>query len=213
MVQDLCPRCGSEVPQSAPACPSCGSDLLGSPAFAGGTARKGLYLRGIEAIAASIALVGLFAISFGVGWHLSARDSTRDAAETGATPLATSSERLPRAQLGHVRFAERLGQSLELESYRTQFARDGTIAWRVEFLEPPGVTELTVEIAWQSIRERMLLSRYEVVLSDDQLAVIGSDEVAVADLTPTAGLYAVSYFAGETKLAEGVFEVLPPNGG
>jgi hypothetical protein len=35
--------------------------------------------------------------------------------------------------------------------------------------------------------------------------------VLLEDLVPTAGLYEVRYYAGDAKLAEGIFEVLPPN--
>jgi hypothetical protein len=55
----------------------------------------------------------------------------------------------------------------------------------------------------------MQLSETAVTLRDAELAMIASDEVRIEDLVPTAGLYEVRYYAGDTKLAEGVFEVLP----
>ena len=41
--------------------------------------------------------------------------------------------------------------------------------------------------------------------------MIGRDEIPLEDLVPTAGLYSVTYYAGDAKLAEGIFEVLPPD--
>lgn len=71
-----------------------------------------------------------------------------------------------------MRFAERLGDGLELESYRTQFTRDDTIAWRAELVEPPPAGELTLVITWVSIRERMQLSESRVEISDPELPII-----------------------------------------
>ena len=99
---------------------------------------------------------------------------------------------------------------MELESRRSQFAPGDTIAWRAEFVAAPGSTELTVVVAWQSIRERMELSRDTVALDGPGSTSLVRDEVPIGDLVPTAGLYTVSYFEGAAKLAEGVFEVLPP---
>lgn len=113
--------------------------------------------------------------------------------------------------MGRVRFAERLGESLELESYRTQFTRDDTIAWRAEFVEPPRTNELTLVITWVSVRERMQLSVATVAIADAELRMIGRDEVRIGDLVPTAGLYEVAYFADDVRLALGIFELLPPD--
>ena len=43
------------------------------------------------------------------------------------------------------------------------------------------------------------------------LTVDATDEEStkLAELVPTAGLYSVFYYSGDTKLAEGIFEVLP----
>jgi hypothetical protein len=127
-------------------------------------------------------MVALIIVAFAAGVRVQSAALDRGAT---ASPQAAVARNLgPSVPLGRVRFAERLGEALELESYRTRFRAEDTIAWRAEFDEPPPTDELTVVIAWQSIRERM--------------------EV------PTAGLYAVSYYSGDLKLAEGVFELLPP---
>jgi hypothetical protein len=154
--------------------------------------------------------VAVAIVAFGAGWQL--RSST--AAPNFPAPRATVSAKadpMTGASIGPVLFAERLGESLELESYRTQFTRGDTIAWRAEFPEPPPAGELTMVIAWQSIRERMELRQATVTRRDPGLTMVASDEVPLDDLVPTAGLYSVAYFAGDIKLAEGIFEVLPPN--
>ena len=125
--------------------------------------------------------------------------------------MAEGNNEVPAARPGRVLFAERLGDSLELESYRSQFTRDDTIAWRAEFEEPPRTDELTVVIAWYSVRETMQVSESTVALRDAEMTMVASDEIQLADLVPTAGLYSVTYYSGDTKLAEGIFEVLPPD--
>ena len=157
----------------------------------------------------TLAVVGLIVVALGAGFRLGSTDAVvqapqRTAADSAAVvPVA--------AEIGRVLFAERLGEALELEAYRTQFTAEDTIAWRAEFPEPPPERELTMVIAWQSIRERMQVSEETVTLSDAELAMIGRDEIPLEDLVPTAGLYSVTYYAGDAKLAEGIFEVLPPN--
>jgi hypothetical protein len=154
-------------------------------------------------MALAIASVGVLMIAFGAGWRLSVRS------EPGP-PIAAGVPRvLPAEPIGHVLFGERLGPSLALEGQRREFRREDTIAWRAEFLAPPPTENLTLVIEWQSIRERMELRRTTVTLGDPALTVIGSDEVLLGDLVPTAGLYSVSYYAGDTMLAEGIFELLP----
>jgi hypothetical protein len=161
-----------------------------------------------------LALLGLATailviVAFGAGLRLGSVSKTAGTPipMTASTlPLAVASDALP----GPVLFAERLGDGLALESYRSQFTADDTIAWRAEFAQPPPTHEVTVIIAWQSIRERMQLSEATITLADSALMMIASDEVPLADLVPTAGLYAVTYYGGDTKLAEGVFELLPP---
>lgn len=135
--------------------------------------------------------------------------------ETADTPAPTTPSRRTLADAigampGPVLFAERLGDGLALESYRSKFTADDTIAWRAEFAQPPPTDEVTVIIAWQSIRERMQLSEATITLADAELSMVASDEVPLTDLVPTAGLYSVTYYGGDTKLAEGVFELLPP---
>lgn len=129
----------------------------------------------------------------------------------------TASQRGERADLpappppmGRVQFAARLDASMELELRRSQFAQTDTIAWRAEFVDAPRAAELSVVVAWQSIRERMELSRHTVVLEAGQRLSVVRDEVAIDDLVPTAGLYTVTYYEGDAKIAEGMFEVLPP---
>ena len=65
-------------------------------------------------------------------------------------------------------------------------------------------------ITWVSVRERMQLTETTVAVGDAELRMIGSEEVPLADLVPTAGMYEVAYYDGEEKLAVGVFELLPP---
>jgi hypothetical protein len=147
--------------------------------------------------------IGAFAAGLWLRPEMRARDvSGTPAVARGAGPA-------PVAERGRVLFAERLGSSLELDTYRTQFTREGTIAWRAEFPDPPGANQLRVVIAWYSIRESMKLSEAIVPVRDPQLTVVATDELQIADLVPTAGLYSVSYYAGDRKLAEGIFEVMP----
>lgn len=156
----------------------------------------------------TLAMVALIVVALGAGWRLGSTSAVVQAPRPAA---ADSRAVLPVAQLGRVLFAERLGESLELEGYRTQFTKEGTIAWRAEFLQPPPTSDLRLVISWVSIRERMQVSETTVTLRDAELAMIASDEVRLDDLVPTAGLYEVRYFAGDAKLAEGIFEVLPPD--
>ena len=157
----------------------------------------------------ALATMAIAIVSFGAGFSLRSDRTALDLADDPA--VAESPNEVPVGMPGRVMFAERLGDSLELESYRTQFTRDDTIAWRAEFEEPPPADELTLVIAWYSIRETMQLSESTVTLRDTELMMVASDEIRLADLVPTAGLYSVSYYAGETKLAEGIFELLPPD--
>lgn len=151
----------------------------------------------------------LVAAAFGAGLRLGSVSETADTSPSPAPSSRTLAGALD-AMPGPVLFAERLGDGLALESYRNQFTADDTIAWRAEFAQPPPTDEVTVVIAWQSIRERMQLSEATITLADTELTMVGSDEVPLADLVPTAGLYSVTYYGGDTKLAEGVFELLPP---
>ena len=66
-------------------------------------------------------------------------------------------------------------------------------------------------ITWVSVRERMQLSESAVAIRDGELTMLARDEVPLRDLVPTAGLYEVTYHAGGVKLAEGIFELLPPD--
>ena len=157
----------------------------------------------------TLAIFALIAVALIAAWRLG---SSSAVVQAPIQEAAGSRADVPvAAELGRVLFAERLGESLELEGYRTQFTADDTIAWRAEFLRPPPTNELTVVISWVSVRERMQLSEASVTLRDAELAMVASDEVLLDDLVPTAGLYEVRYFAGDTKLAEGIFEVLPPD--
>ena len=145
-------------------------------------------------------------VAFGVGLQLGSASERAGKPTFPTRAPADAADAMP----GPVWFAERLGDGLALESYRTQFTADDTIAWRAELSGPPPTNELTVVIAWQSIRERMELSETTVTLTDAELTMVASDEVPLSELVPTAGLYAVTYYGGDTKLAEGVFELLPP---
>jgi len=156
----------------------------------------------------ALGVSGLGVVAFGAGMRVG---SLTAAPEAPDLPSATSAETIQVAPAGRVRFAERLGESLELESYRTQFTRDDTIAWRVEFVEPPPTRELRLVITWVSVRERMQLSESAVAIRDSELTMLARDEVPLRDLVPTAGLYEVTYHAGGVKLAEGIFELLPPD--
>jgi hypothetical protein len=155
----------------------------------------------------ALAVSGLVAFAFGAGMRLGATSAAPDASDVPEVVVVETIEVVP---MGRVRFAERLGDGLVLESYRTQFTRDDTIAWRAEFVEPPGRGELTLVITWVSIRERMELREAKVAIADAELRMVASDEVPLGDLVPTAGLYEVAYYAGDVRLAIGVFELLPP---
>ncbi len=205
MLQDLCPSCGDEWPRNAPSCRACGFQQLDAHGTQGLTA---VQLRPIGLVLGALAMVALVIVAFGAGMRVQSAALNRDA--TGSPQAAVARDLGPSVPLGRVRFAEQLGEALELESYRTRFRTEDTIAWRAEFAEPPPTAELTVVIAWQSIRERMQVSTATVRLVDPELTMIASDEVLLSDLVPTAGLYAVSYYSGDLKLAEGVFELLPP---
>lgn len=209
MLQDLCPRCGADWLDGARACPACGFDAIGLRASSVGDATRQIHLRPMDLALLSLAVVALIVVALGVGWRLGQAGAV---AQAPAQAAAGSDPVIPVAvELGRVLFAERLGESLELEAYRTQFTAEDTIAWRAEFRQPPPEGELSVVIAWQSIRERMQLSEETVTLRDAGLAMIGRDETPLEDLVPTAGLYSVTYYSGDAKLAEGIFEVLPPD--
>ena len=156
----------------------------------------------------ALTVVALVVVAFGAGVRLG---RPADLASSPEPPPAADVAVVPAPPVGRVLFAERLGESLELEDSRTQFDEHDTIAWRAEFLQPPPTTEMTLVIAWQSIRETMQLSRTVVPVADDRLTVVASDEVPLGELVPTAGLYSVAYYADDTKLAEGTFELLPPD--
>lgn len=207
MLQDLCPRCGTELIDEASACAACGHDPT-APQAARERGGQAISLRPTQVLLLALATVSLVVVAFGTGLRL--RSEIPAPAASDASSVADVSGPVSAAQLGRVLFAERLGESLELESYRTQFRPGDTIAWRAEFPDPPGGHELTLVIAWYSIRETMRLSVETLPVRDAELKMVASDEVPVRDLVPTAGLYAVSYFAGDRKLAEGIFEVLPP---
>ena len=208
VLQDLCPRCGEEWFDDTRACPACGFDRIGSRTPAGGAIGRGIQLRPMDIAALVLAMLGVVVVALGAGLSLRAPLAGDDATEAPTGAVADARDFV--APLGRVRFAERLGESLDLESYRTQFTAEDTIAWRAEFQQEPPTSEVTVVIAWQSIRERMQLSSTTVTLRDAELTMIASDEVPLSDLVPTAGVYSVSYYAGDVKLAEGVFELLPP---
>ena len=204
VLQDLCPRCGAELLDVTRACAVCGLDETGSSAHSL-DASAGIRLRPMDLALVTLAILALVVVAFEAGSWL----------RSTAAPPSAASAVLESASVGiaaprsRIVFAERLGDSLELETYRTQFTRDDTIAWRAEFVSPPPGSELTVVIEWYSIRERMKLSESRVTLGDPELTMVASDEVPLSELVPTAGLYAVSYYAGDTKLAEGIFELLP----
>lgn len=207
MLQELCPRCNAEWFDDAGACGACGFDPSGSRARAGAGPNGGGWIHRATWLAVLLAATGIAIGGFGAGFWLRSEMPAPDVSDAPA--VAANASAAPIAERGRVLFAERLSSSLELDSYRTQFTRDGTIAWRAEFPEPPMATELTVVIAWYSIRESMKLSETTVPVRDPQLTVVATDELQIADLVPTAGLYSVSYYAGDRKLAEGIFEVLP----
>ena len=166
-----------------------------------------MLLRPLGLAALALAVVGLAAVAFGAGHRIGSSVSTAGVSETPAA--AESVDAAPVVRLGRVRFGERLGASMELESQRRAFSWSDTIAWRAEFSEPPSVTELTIVIEWVSARERMKLREETVTHMDPSLPMSARREVAVSDLVPTAGLYAVTYYADGVRLAEGVFELLP----
>lgn len=207
MLQDLCPACGGELLDASRPCPACGFDRIESHAPQLGSRAPGIHLgpTGLAALALGVAIMLIVAFRAGV-----ALDSTQPAAVIPESPSASEPAMAVVAPIGRVRFAERLGESLELEAYRTQFTREDTIAWRAEFVEPPGTSELTLVITWVSIRERMQLSEVSVPIGDAELTMIATDELPLRDLVPTAGMYEVAYYAGDVKLAIGVFELLPP---
>jgi hypothetical protein len=208
MLQELCPACGVEITAEARVCLACGRELgpFGAPR---GEARLASGRRRFAYLAIAIALAGLLAIAFGTGWRLGMSMASAPAPTRAVPASATARDISPVPPVGRVLFASRLSDSLELESYRSHFGRDETIAWRAELSEPPPTPELTVVIAWYSIREEMVLARETVTMRDRQLTVIGRDEIALTELVPTAGVYTVTYFSGERKLAAGSFEVLP----
>ena len=210
VLQDLCPRCGAESAGSDCPCVDCGYD----PTDPGARndrdpGRDAVRRRFISLMLLALTIVGLVILAFSAGWHLARPEMVADGTESSRVADAPGSRSRP--SVGRVLFAERLGDSLELEAYRSQFRRGDTIAWRAELLEPPGTDEITVVIAWQSIRETMQLSRSALPVRDVVLTVIASDEVPLDELVPTAGMYSVSYWAEDRKLAEGVFELLPPD--
>ena len=206
VLQDLCPRCGQEMAPGSAVCPACGYESLAPDLSDSARADR---RSPIGLVALFVGVLGVAAVAFGAGFRLGA---------SSAGPVAVSeSARVPgadvstRPSLGRVSFAERLGESLELEAYRRQFTSEDTIAGRADFVEPPPTGDLVMVIEWQSARERMRLTQETVTLGDPGLAASGHDEVPVRDLVPTAGLYSVAYYADGMKLAEGVFELLPPD--
>ena len=203
VLQDLCPRCGSDRLGVDGACGECGFDpgVLRREAVS-----PGITLGPLGLAVLALATVGVAIIALGVGLRLA---PDRPDPEVVLAPTATPRVSPP-AEVGRVLFAERLDEGLALVGYRTEFTRTDTIAWRAELSEPASSTDLTMVIAWTSIRETMQLSRSTVTIRDPELSVIGRDEVLVDDLVPTAGLYSVAYYDGDTKLAEGTFELLPP---
>jgi ribosomal protein L37E len=207
VLQELCPRCGADWLDGAHECAACGFQTDARAYEVGGMERR-RYSRSSQAAVLLLAATAIAIVSFGAGFGL--RSDMADLDDTDAAIVHDGARDGPVAGPGRVLFAERLGDSLELESYRTQFTRDDTIAWRAEFQEPPPASELTVVIAWYSVRETMQLSETTVALTDAELTMVASDEVQLADLVPTAGLYSVTYYSGNTKLAEGTFELLPP---
>jgi hypothetical protein len=197
MLEDLCPLCGAAYPTDADACLICGfSDGHARPRRPADRALP------IVAILAAGAVVGLV-LALG-----SDPRATEPAPSPAHGSAASDRAELPQPpRVGPVLFVDQ--HRGPLDRYRTRFERHETIAWRAEFPEPPGTDELTLVIAWQSIREEMVLSRTTVRMQDAESTVIASDETPISELVPSAGIYAVTYYAGDTKLAAGVFEVLP----
>lgn len=174
---------------------------------AAGPHGRGILLGPVALAVLSLGAVTMLVLALAAGMRLGSSSARVDVVAT-PTPSERTAVILPVG--GRILFAERLGDALELESYREQFTRDDTIAWRAEFLEPPRTGEVTLVITWVSVRERMQLTETTVAVGDAELRMIGSDEVPLADLVPTAGMYEVAYYDGEEKLAVGVFELLPP---
>jgi hypothetical protein len=207
VLQELCPRCDAEWPNDAHICAACGFDRAGSRSSNERERDAPRPLRPIDAAILVLATMALAIVSFGAGFSLRSDQAAPDRVDEPA--IAEGANDVPVAMPGRVLFAERLGDSLELESYRTEFTRDDTIAWRAEFEEPPAADELKVVIAWYSVRETMRVSESTVAVRDAELKVVARDEIPLAALVPTAGLYSVTYYSGDTKLAEGIFELLP----
>jgi hypothetical protein len=207
VLQELCPRCDAEWLSDVRVCPACGFDRAGSRSSNEGAMDASRHLRPIDAAIVLMATIVIAIVSFGAGFSLRSDQAVRDPVDE--PQVVEGAIRVPVALPGRVLFAERLGDSLELESYRTEFTRDDTIAWRAEFEDPPAADELTVVIAWYSVRETMRVSESTVAVRDAALKVVARDEIRLADLVPTAGLYSVTYYSGDTKLAEGIFELLP----
>jgi hypothetical protein len=204
VLEELCPHCGNErIDDLRRPCPACGYEPIGL-AGAGTTGLPRTY-RLLLGLAGAAVVAVILVTGFGFRPQPPASGSSAPAATQRASLPA------PPARLGGVVFAEGLDASMELEALRSQFAQSDTIAWRAEFVEAPSSAELTVVVAWQSIRERMELSRHTVRLGAGRRLSVVRDEVAIDDLVPTAGLYTVTYYEGDAKLAEGVFEVLPPD--
>lgn len=154
----------------------------------------------------TVGTVAMLVLAFGAGTRFGSSSAGVDAVVSPA-PSQRTPAILPPS--GRILFGERLGDALELESYREQFTRDDTIAWRAEFVEPPRSGEVTLVITWVSVRERMQLTEAVVPVGDAELRMIGSEEVPLSELVPTAGMYEVAYYDGDEKLAVGVFELLP----
>lgn len=208
VLQELCPHCGNEWIDDTRPCPACGYDSVDtrgpSSAHATSTPLAPPILIGLSAAAvAAVVIVS--------GLASRAQSPSPSPGQTSSPTFAERADLPTPPRLGRVVFAEGIGAANELESRRSQFAPGDTIAWRAEFVDAPRAAELTVVIAWQSIRERMELSRDTVALAGAGVMSVVRDEVAIDELVPTAGLYSVSYFSGEAKLAEGVFELLPPD--
>jgi zinc-ribbon domain len=208
VLQDLCPRCGAEVSDAARACPACGFHPTSAASPTDAVADRGAHL-GARALALlAVGAVAIAVVSFAAGQRLQPAATAGVRADAVPSSSPVSAGRTPPS--GRVVFAERMGDSLALESYRDQFTRNDTIAWRAELAHPPRSDELTLVITWVSIRERMELRETTVAVADPQLMLVGSDEVPLGDLVPTAGMYEVAYYDGDDKLAVGVFELLPP---
>lgn len=206
MLQELCPQCGNERFDDLRPCPTCGYEPVGPRGRAGAGATGPRANRLLLGLAGTAIVALILASGFGFRQQpppLSSSEPTASRGQRADLPA-------PPRPMGRVQFAAGLDGSMELESRRSRFAQTDTIAWRAEFVDAPRAAEVTVVVAWQSIRERMELSRHTVRLGAGQRLSVVRDEVAIDDLVPTAGLYAVTYYEGDAKIAEGVFEVLPP---